>query len=136
MDKEKSSLVRLITGDERRAIKALEENANVVSRLPLDIHEIVGDGTAAEIFQAINPNFRRLALTIEDIVDFCERHPVWLRQLGREKLFLTERNGNLFLVVVSAHIDSLEICIRPMSYEEEFLALYRHCVVTLTPAQL
>ncbi len=131
----KASILRLISANEKLMIEALDGKAYIsdakktfksyidgdfknwglnqsspaTAETLLDVSEMVGDGTFAQIFTGITPDLEKLVMTQAQIIRFCEKYPIWLRQDGYATFFLTKVNGEYFVVYVSVYSSGLNV---------------------------
>ena len=86
----------------------LNQSGQATAETLLDVSEMISDGTFVQIFTGITSDLEKLVMTQAQIIRFCEKHPTWLRQAGYAIFFLTNVNGEYFVVgvrVVSGGLD-------------------------------
>ncbi len=70
----------------------------------VDVHELVKDGTFAQMFGSLGTDLDKLCLTQAQIKNFCKKHPQWLRQNGYATFFLFKVEDQFF--VANVNVDS------------------------------
>ena len=62
--------------------------------MPIQVHEIVGDAEFLGIFKALPGTWAEKWISQDQIIQFCEKLPKWLRQEGYGTFFLTKKDEN------------------------------------------
>jgi len=132
---QKSSILRLISGNEQIMIEASDGKATIANakntfksfidadfknwglntsgsatpEMLLDVHEITENANFAQIFTGLNSDLDKLVMTQAQIIRFCEKHPTWLRQGGYSTFFLIKENNEYFVVHVYVHSGGLHV---------------------------
>jgi len=79
-------------------------NCNTVGRAtketPVQVYEMVRDGTFQEMFGGFGVAVSRLALTQAQIERFAKRYPDWLKEAGNGTFFLFKVGKELLVAVV------------------------------------
>ncbi|MFM7088394.1 MAG: hypothetical protein ACKOW9_02600, partial [Candidatus Paceibacterota bacterium] len=73
----------------------------------VDVHELVKDGTFAQMFGSLGTDLDKLCLTQSQIKNFCKKHPQWLRQNGSATFFLFKVEDQFFVALVGVLSDGL-----------------------------
>ena len=66
----------------------------------VDVHELVKDGTFAQMFGSLGTDLDKLCLTQAQIKNFCKKHPNWLRKDGYATFFLFKVEDQFFVAYV------------------------------------
>lgn len=101
---------------------------------PVQVHEMVKDGTFAQIFGGLSDNLDSLCLEQDQIIQFVEKHRKWLRTDGYGTFFLFKVNGEGF--VAGVRVDSggrLDAGVYRFSYDSVWRAESRPRVVVPQP---
>lgn len=96
----------------------------------VNVSEMVKDATFTQIFTDITPDLDKLLFTQAQIINFCEKHPTWLRQEGYGTFFLTKVGDKYFVVSVGVDSDGLEVRVCRLGRDGIWAAEYRHRVVS------
>ena len=75
----------------------------------VDIHELVKDGTFAQMFGSIGTDLDKLCLTQSQIKNFCKKHSNWLRADGNATFFLFKVEDQFFVAAVGVYSDGLRV---------------------------
>lgn len=152
----KSSILRLISGEEKLMIEALDGKArisdakkifksyidvdfanfgfnqsNLASTETLfDVSEMTSGGKFVQIFFSITPDLSKIFMTQHQIIRFCEKYSTWLRQEGHATLFLTKLKGVYFVVHVRVSSGGMSVRVHPITYDCIWHGAYRHRVVS------
>jgi hypothetical protein len=119
----------------------LNKTGIVTTETPVQVHEMVGDGTFTEIFGSIPGNWDQKWLSQNQIIDFCETLPNWLRQDKYATMFLIKKDenkpvyevnlqDNLAVVHVGVGPGGLRVLVRRLGRDDVFFGEYRHRVVS------
>lgn len=94
----------------------LNRRWNPTKETAVVVHELVRDGTFAQMFGSFGVDLDKLCFTQHQIEVFCEKHPDWLRIDGYGTFFLTKKDwknsatiGNLFVARVDVYSDGLTV---------------------------
>lgn len=60
----------------------------------IQVHEMVSDGKFMEIFSSLPGTWAQKWLSQDQVIEFCETLPDWLRQEGYATFFLIKKNEN------------------------------------------
>ena len=91
------------------------------------VYELVEDATLADMF---GRDPKRLCLTQDQIIRFCEDHRSWLRKEGYATFFLYESDNQFFVADVFFGFDGLlNVSRDPLEYSRVWRAGFRHRVV-------
>jgi len=149
-----SCIVRNISGNEQLMIEALDGKAYIsdakkvfssfiskdftnwklnkpgpaTAKILCDVDEVVRDGNSTQIFTGINSDLDKIVMTQAQIIRFCEKHPTWLRQEGYTTFFLTEMDGEYFVVRVRID-DGLIVLVTHLKNIRNWLGIYKLRVV-------
>jgi hypothetical protein len=117
---EKPSILRLISGGHVLTLKALDGKRLIykakktfpsyldsdfvnwginkpglaTAETPVQVREIVQDGTFMDIFSALPGNWNQKWVSQNQVIEFCETLSEWLRQEGNATLFLVKKDEN------------------------------------------
>lgn len=108
----------------------LNRSGPATAEILLDVNEMVGDGTFVQIFTSITSDLDKLVMTQAQIIRFCEKHPIWLRQEGYATFFLTKVGGEYFVVRVDVHADGLYVYVNRLEYDRVWNGSCQHRVVS------
>lgn len=108
----------------------LDQSGPATAETLLDVHEMAGDGTFAQIFTSLSSNLKKLVMTQAQIIRFCEKYPAWLRKESYATFFLTEVNDEYFVVSVYVHDDGLGVSVGRFEDGRVWSGEYRHRVVS------
>ena len=75
----------------------------------VDVHELVKDGTFAQMFGSLGTDLDKLCLTQAQIKNFCKKHPQWLRQNGYATFFLFKVEDQFFVAHVNVDSGGLRV---------------------------
>ncbi len=75
----------------------------------VDVHELVKDGTFAQMFGSLGTDLDKLCLTQAQIKNFCKKHPNWLRKDGYATFFLFKVEDQFFVAFVLVLSDGLRV---------------------------
>lgn len=78
----------------------------------VDVHELVKDGTFAQMFGSLGTDLDKLCLTQSQIKNFCKKHPQWLRQNGYATFFLFKVEDQFFVARVFVYSGGLLVSVR------------------------
>jgi hypothetical protein len=96
----------------------------------VQVHEIIKNGPFEKIFGSLGGNLDALCFTQGQIVQFCQKHPSWLRSDGHKTFFLFKVGAKFFVADVRVRDDgSLDVRVRKFSRVNVWYAGYRHRVV-------
>jgi hypothetical protein len=96
----------------------------------VSVHEMVKDGTFAQIFGGMSDDLNSLCLTQPQIIHFVEKHKKWLRTDGYGTFFLFKVGEELFVADVGfGGYGRLEVSVLRFSYGNVWHAEYGHRVV-------
>jgi len=96
---------------------------------PVQVYELIKDGTSAQIFGGFGENLDRLCLSQDQIMGFVKDHGKWLRTDGYATLFLFKVNGEFFVARVDRRSGGLRVYVRRLSYGNVWDAEYGRRVV-------
>ncbi len=96
----------------------------------VDVHELVKDGTFAQMFGSLGTDLDKLCLTQAQIKNFCKKHPNWLRKDGWATFFLFKVEDQFFVAYVLVYSDGLSVSVRSLEYDNVWRAAISHRVVT------
>ena len=77
----------------------------------VDVHELVKDGTFAQMFGSLGTDLDKLYLTQAQIKNFCKKHPNWLRKDGYATFFLFKVEDQFFVADVRVVSDGLFVSV-------------------------
>lgn len=109
-------------------------------RTPVQVREIVGDGTFMEIFRALPGTWNQKWVSQDQVIYFCERLSCWLQKKQATR-FLIKKDENKPIdeanpegnsVVVSVSVDSggLRVCVYCLEYDFVWAGVSRNRVVS------
>ena len=144
----KNSILRLISGDHTLTLKALDgkrliykakktfpsyldsdfvnwglnKSGIATPEMSVKVDEIVADATFMNIFSALPGTWNQKFVSQNQVIEFCETLPEWLRQEGNATFFLIKKDenkpidennpkDNLFVVDVRVIGDGLSVCV-------------------------
>ena len=96
----------------------------------LDVSELVGDGTFIQIFTEITSDLGKLIMTQAQIIRFCKKHPIWLREEQSTTLFLMKVGGEYFVVRVDTNWDGLGVCVYRLGCSDVWYGVSRFRIVS------
>lgn len=108
---------------------------------PAQVHEMVGNGTFMDIFRSLPGTWNQKWLSQNQVIEFCETLPDWLRQNGNATFFLVKKDESKpinedkpedNLVVVRVRVYSVGLAVRVYQLGLDFVwnAESRHRVVS------
>lgn len=98
----------------------------------VNVYEMISDATFPQMFNSLSPDLDKLCLTQSQIINFCTKHPGWLRQDGYATFFMFKVNGEYFVVFVLVLGDGLYARVRRFEYVDIWRGSdHRHVVVPL-----
>jgi hypothetical protein len=104
--------------------------ARATKETPVQVYEMVRDGTFQEMFGGCGVEVGRLALTQAQIKQFVRRHPEWLKKGGNGTFFLFKIGNEFFVAAVYLFSDGrLGVRVRRLGLERVFRAQKRHRLV-------
>jgi hypothetical protein len=149
-------LLRLISGGQKLILKALNGSRLICSaektfksfidnnfvnwginkpgivtpKKSVQVHEMVGNGTSMDIFKSLPGSWNQKWLSQDQIIEFCETLPNWLRQEGYgtfalikkdENKPIDENNPGDNLVVVRVYVSSDGLDVRVSRLETDLV---------------
>ncbi len=111
-----------------------EYGTNVVSeptgKACVEVHEMIKNGTFAQIFGGMATDLKSLCLTQPQIIQFVQKYPKWLRTGGYGTFFLFKVGGEFFVAFVSWRGgERLAVLARRLSHAGEWNANDRRRLV-------
>ncbi len=85
----------------------------------VDVHELVKDGTFAQMFGSLGTDLDKLCLTQAQIKNFCKKHPNWLRKDGYATFFLFKVEDQFFVADVRVNSDGLYVYV--LRFEDAYV---------------
>ncbi|MEK7572239.1 MAG: hypothetical protein AAB493_00010 [Patescibacteria group bacterium] len=95
----------------------------------VDVHELVKDGTFAQMFGSLGTDLDKLCLTQHQIKNFCKKHPNWLRKDGYVTFFLFKVEDQFFVACVGVNSDGLHVDVDRFESDYVWDAEFSLCVV-------
>jgi len=119
----------------------LNKSGIATPETPIQVHEMTGDGTFINIFSSLSGNWNQKWLSQDQVIEFCETLPTWLRQDEYATMFLCKINenkpifedkpqDNLVVVCVCVFSDGLSVCVDRLEDDAVWRGEYRHRVVS------
>ena len=71
----------------------------------VSVHEMIKDGTFAQIFNGMSDDLNKLVMTQPQIIQFVQKHRKWLRTEGYGTFFLFKVGDGIFVASVNFHGD-------------------------------
>ena len=96
---------------------------------PVQVFEMIKNGTFAQIFGGFGENLDRLCLSQDQIICFVKNHSEWLRKDGYGTFFLFKENGECFVANVYWRGGRLGVYAYRLSRGDVWSAERRHRVV-------
>ena len=97
---------------------------------PVEVFELVKDATFEQMFSSVADELDRLCFTEDQIIEFVQTHPSWLRTGGYGTFFPYKRNRKFFVAYVGFHARvELDVSVYKLGYDYVWDAGYRHRVV-------
>ncbi len=107
----------------------LDSKSSPTPEMPVEVHEMVKNGTFAQIYGGMNVDLNKLVLTQDQIVSFVETHRKWLRADGYGTFFLfkekVEDEEQFFVADVHVNGRGLDVYVDRFSYGHVWHAGYR-----------
>ncbi len=103
----------------------------------ITVHEMIKDGTFAQVFNGMSEDLNSLCLTQPQIIGFVKKHRKWLRTDGYATLFLFKVDSEFFVAYVYLNGDGgLRVRVHRFSDDDVWAAESRLRIVVpqLTPA--
>ncbi|HBA36465.1 TPA: hypothetical protein DCZ15_01160 [Candidatus Falkowbacteria bacterium] len=107
----------------------LDQSGPATREIIVDIAEMTGDGTFAQIFRSINRDLDKSDLTQAQIIYFCETYYDRLRQDGQATFFLTRSDNQWFVTPVHVYPNGLIIYADRFAYDLLWYGEFGHYVV-------
>jgi len=82
----------------------------------VQVHEMVQDGTFAQIFNGFGTDLNDLCFSQAQIKKFCKEHADWLRTEGYGTFFLFKKGEQFFVAYVYVSSDGLDVHVRRLDY--------------------
>ena len=118
-----------IDGDFKRWGCDVKAKPTVATKV--QVHEMIKDGTFAQIFGGLSDNLDALCLTQAQIIQFVQKHKKWLRTDGWATLFLFKVGDEFFVACVDVYSGgTLLVHVRRFSDGRVWLAGHRRRVVS------
>ena len=150
-----TSFLRLISGDKALVIDAVDgteiladandvfkyidgdfknwgadEKGPATKETPVNVHEMVKDGTFAEMFSSLNPDVEKLFFTHHQIKNFVQKKSDWLRTDGYATFFTFKSKGERFVAYVDfGSDDRLRVYVYRFVHDDRWSAGSRHRIV-------
>lgn len=106
------------------------QKGRATGKTPVDVHEMKGDGTFAQLFGSLNADVRKLCFTQHQIKNFIRKYRNWLRKDGYATFFLFESNGNFFVARVDVNSDGkLDVNVYRFEHDDVWDAGYHLRIV-------
>ncbi|MFA6514039.1 MAG: hypothetical protein WCT50_01950 [Patescibacteria group bacterium] len=71
----------------------------------VQVHEMIKKGTALDIFSALPGNWNEKWLSQNQVIEFCEVYPDWLRQNGNGTFFLIKKDESAPVSIIKPEND-------------------------------
>jgi len=167
IEKQINSILRLISGGSTLTLKALDGSrlickakktfksfldADFVNwginkpgittpETPISVHEMIANDTFLDIFRSLPGTWNQKWLSQNQVIEFCESLPDWLRQDGNATFFLVKKDenkpidenspeDNLVVVYVNVHSDGLYVYVYRLEFDNVWYGEDRHRVVS------
>lgn len=99
-------------------------------KMQVSVHEMIKDGTFAQIWNGMSDDLNSLCLTQSQIIQFVQKHHKWLRTEGYGTFFLFKVGDKFFVAGVGVDDDGqLRVYVYRFSNDYVWDAEYRHRVV-------
>ena len=119
----------------------LNKSGVATAETPVQVQEIFQDGTFMDIFVALPGTWNQKWVSQNQIIEFCETLPDWLRQGGYATMFLVKKDenkpvdeadpqDNLVVVYVFVHSDGLNVYVHRLENDYVCYGESRHRVVS------
>lgn len=94
---------------------------------PVEVHEMIKNGTFAQLFGSLSGDIDKLCLTQAQIKGFVRKYRQWLRNDGSATFFLFKSYGNFFVAYVDVNSCG-RLYVRVLRFEYDYVwhAEYRH----------
>ena len=93
----------------------------------VEVHEMVKDGTFADIYAGTGRDLDKLVLTQDQVIAFVETHKAWLRTEGYGTFFLLKQGAEFFVASVDVDSDgTVGAGVRRFSDDFVWVAKCRH----------
>lgn len=86
-------------------------------KTPVEVHELIKDGTFSQIFGSLNLDLDKLCLTQDQILNFIKNHKSWLRTDGWGIFFLFKSGEKFFVAFV--RVDSLGLYVHVHHFDHD-----------------
>ena len=99
-------------------------------KINVSVHEMIKDGTFAQIFGGMSDNLDGLCLTQPQIIQFVKKHRKWLRADGWSTFFLFKVKSEFFVARVHVRSDG-QLCVSVYRFSDVgvWYADYRYRLV-------
>jgi len=98
-------------------------------KTPVQVYEMIKDGTFAQIFGGMSDDLDKLCLTQNQIIRFVQDHRKWLRQDGYGTFFLFKKMNEFFVANVYLDSDGPYVFVNRLSDGHVWGAEFRHRIV-------
>ena len=96
----------------------------------LEVRELIENATLAKIFTKISCDLNKIAMSMAQIVCFCEKHSNFLREEGYATFFLTRIGNEFFVIFVCQENRGLSAGMKRIDFLPQCFAESKHRVVT------
>lgn len=108
---------------------------------PVQVHEMVDNGTFMDIFSPMPGNWNQKWLSQNQVIDFCETMSNWLTQNRHGTMFLVKKDENkpidednpqknLVVVDMRSFVDGLYVAVSRLEFDGVWRGVCRHRVVS------
>ena len=87
--------------------QGLDQPGSATGETPIDVYEMINYATSEQMFTSRSTYLDRMVMSQDQIIEFCEQHPDWLRQDGHATFFLIKRADYSGLVCQDSKFGSL-----------------------------
>lgn len=104
-----------------------DEKGVATKETPVNVYEMIKDGTFADLFSSLNVDVEKLFFTQAQIKNFVKKYPNWLRTDGYATFFAFKSKGKRFVAHVRFDSDgSLKVDVYRFAYGGVWYAKYRN----------
>lgn len=94
----------------------LDKPSAPTSETKVQVHEMIKDADFNTMFASLSRDLNVLCFTQDQIIEFCEKHPNWLRTEGYATLFLFRENGEFFVASVLVNSYFLRVYVHRLGH--------------------
>jgi len=107
-----------------------DEKSSATEETAVNVYEMISDANFSQMFNSLSTDLDKMCLTQSQIINFCVKHPSWLRQNGNATFFLFKVSGEYFVARVRVGLDGLDVYVSRFEDDRVWGSLSAHRIVT------